>query len=485
MIQNHRLQRFSWRRWPQVAALICACALPIRAADSLQCLPLSISTNYKFSEPILFRELPTERGTFLVGELGGDVYSLTPSAGSYVLDLFGHVPVSHVYSTYGLLGLAFHPDFKNNHKYYVYYMQAAGLAVLEERTTDSTYKKDAGTARTLFTVSLANTSGHFGGDLHFGQDGYLYLGLGDDGSPNVYSGNAQSLQVLLGKMLRIDVDNKQGNLEYAIPSDNPFYGDPDTTVRQEIFAYGLRNPWRWSFDPLNGKLMAGDVGGYVQEEVDIVQNGRNYGWNIMEGNTCLNLNDELTPLATCDTTGLTPPIATVDHVPIAAPQWISTIIGGYVYRGNPASRFYGTYFFGDHVYVKLYALSGGVVSEVGKAPTAMSAFGTDSAGNIYMVGYGNGIIYKLENPDFQTSVRQSQPALQSRVLSRIGGKWWFNSDTFPGLEEFHVVDMQGKDRLFLNREKLSQGYAADLPAGIYAIMGQEKGRRQSFLILLQ
>ncbi len=325
---------------------------------------------------------------------------------------------------------------------------------------------------------------HNGGDLHFGADGYLYLGLGDAGNPYVYNANSQDLHRFHGKMLRIDVDRKQDTLEYAIPADNPFFGSPDSLVRQEIYAYGFRQPWRWSFDPLDGSLILADVGDWVQEEVDIVQKGRNYGWSIAEGNTCFNRTDEFTPLALCDTTGLAPPIAVLDHVPISS-QPTASITGGYVFRRNPASRFYGTYFFGDWVTRKLYALSQGVISEVGTAPDQMSAFGTDSAGNIYLVGYNNGVIYRLDHPDLQSAVMPSRPVSKAKELSRRGGKWWFDAKTFPGLEEFRIVDLQGRTRLFLHRDLLFGGCEAALPSGIYLVTGLGKDRGQAFTLLLK
>ena len=180
---------------------------------------------------------------------------------------------------------------------------------------------------------LQPESNHNGGMLQFGPDRYLYIGTGDGGGANDEHGaigNGQDLNTLLGKILRIDVDKK---FPYAIPADNPFVGK--TGHKEEIYAYGLRNPWRFSFDSVNGKLYCGDVGQNKYEEINIIEKGGNYGWRIMEGYHCFK------PSSNCDKSGLKMPVAEYDH------DTGISICGGYMYRGNSYPSFHGYYFFGD------------------------------------------------------------------------------------------------------------------------------------------
>ncbi|HYV93143.1 MAG TPA: PQQ-dependent sugar dehydrogenase [Chitinophagales bacterium] len=243
-----------------------------------------------------------------------------------------------LYSEKGLLGLAFHPQYKSNGKFYVYYSSptaAKGMdnkSVIAEYTVSSSNPDMANiTGRVLLEIEEPEWN-HNGGQLAFGPDGYLYIGVGDGGGGgdrHGTNGNGQNTQVLLAKILRIGVDATSG---YKIPPDNPFINTPS---RPEIFAYGLRNPWRFSFDKKTGKLFCGDVGQNEWEEVDIIEKGKNYGWRIMEGNHCYN------PSSNCNTTGLTMPIAEYDH------SEGKSVIGGYVYRGTKSADMEGKYIFGD------------------------------------------------------------------------------------------------------------------------------------------
>lgn len=240
------------------------------------------------------------------------------------------------YSEKGLLGLAFHPHYKDNGMFYIYYSAPSTNNGSEHKSIVAAYKvsnSNSDVADTAATVVLSieePESNHNGGQLAFGPDGFLYIGVGDGGGAGDEHGsigNGQDLNTLLGKILRINVDN----LPYTIPADNPFNG---TNERKEIYAYGLRNPWRFSFDRKTGQLFCGDVGQNKFEEVDIIEKGKNYGWRIMEGMHCYNSEN-------CNHNNLTYPIYEYKHsVGIS-------ITGGYVYQGKAIAELEDTYVFAD------------------------------------------------------------------------------------------------------------------------------------------
>jgi glucose/arabinose dehydrogenase len=248
-------------------------------------------------------------------------------------------PLNIAYSEKGLLGLAFHPQFKTNGKFYIYYSAPFENKNYDHKSIVAAYKVSstnpdiADTKEEILMEIAEPESNHNGGCLQFGKDGYLYMGVGDGGGggdQHGTAGNGQDLSTLLGKILRIDVDAKH---PYAIPADNPF------AVRQnakpEIYAYGLRNPWRFSFDRATGRLYCGDVGQNKWEETDIIEKGKNYGWRIMEGYHCYS------PASGCNMEGLTLPIDEYEH------EIGISICGGYVYRGYKFPSLQGYYIFGD------------------------------------------------------------------------------------------------------------------------------------------
>lgn len=243
------------------------------------------------------------------------------------------------YSEKGLLGLAFHPDYKSNGRFFVYYSAPCSekeydhKSILAEYSVASSNPDIAGTHEEVLMEILEPESNHNGGCIQFGKDGYLYIGVGDGGGggdEHGAIGNGQNLNTLLGKILRIDVDSKR---PYAIPTDNPFIGRND--VKAEIYAYGLRNPWRFSFDRVTGRLYCGDVGQNQWEETDIIEKGRNYGWRVMEGTHCYN------PSSGCKTVGLALPVNEYSH------ETGISICGGYMYRGLKFPSLHGYYIFGD------------------------------------------------------------------------------------------------------------------------------------------
>jgi glucose/arabinose dehydrogenase len=339
------------------------------------------------------------------------------------------IDLSPGYDERGLLGLAFHPDYAHNGRFFVFYNAPAGPTVpagsdSEVRiseflvSADDANAADPGSERTLLVVGKPQ-SNHNGGQLTFGTDGRLYFGIGDGGGAgdrdaghNSAIGNAQDLSTLLGKICRIDVDADD---PYAIPDDNPFVGTAD--ARGEIFALGFRNPWRFSIDSRTGRIFVGDVGQGVREEVDIVEAGGNYGWRVREGRTCYNVNSSGTPLDSCATSD-------ADGRPLIEPildyprDQGTSVIGGFVYRGSALSELAGKYIFGDfsaglatrgRVYVATEADGGWSFEELllanfdaGRLGRYVYAFGQDDAGELYVLTNssfgptpGGGSIFKL------------------------------------------------------------------------------------------
>ena len=304
----------------------------------------------------------------------------------------------------GLLGLTFDPDFKNNGYFYINYTAPSQLRTVIARYTVSKSNPDQADPASLFIILevLQPFENHNAGQLAFGSDGYLYFGIGDGGSGGDPFNNGQNKSILLGKMLRIDVKNKQGNLNYAIPPDNPFAGNTQG-FREEIYAVGFRNPWRFSFDPVTNWLWVGDVGQDKWEEVDVVEKGKNYGWSIMEGFHCYK------PAAGCDTTGLTLPLWEYGH---DAEGGIA-IIGGRVYRGKKFPLLYGKYIYADFGSGRIWALSLDSTNSaqnflVFNTQKNISAFGTDKDNELYFCIYNDGKIYTLDYLD-NTYVPQEKP----------------------------------------------------------------------------
>jgi glucose/arabinose dehydrogenase len=340
------------------------------------------------SAPLDLQQPDDNTGRLFVVEQGGTVRivqngALLPGA---FLDITARV---HMEGESGLLGLAFHPHYTQDPRFFVNYVRKLASGQLQTVIAEfrpsaaDTNRADAASERQLLVVDQP-FSNHKAGQLVFGADGYLYFGLGDGGSGGDPFGNGQNLQTLLGKMLRIDVDSPHGaGLAYAIPPDNPFAGGGG---RPEIWAYGLRNPWRFSFDRPSGRMFIADVGQNRYEEVDLGHKGANYGWNIMEGLHCFN------PPSGCDQSGLTLPIAEYDHSVGEA------IIGGYLYRGAIA-QLQGKYVFAD-LTGKVFTLTEGPPGTWIRAPllspgTEISALGRDGAGELYVVEISNGSLMKL------------------------------------------------------------------------------------------
>jgi len=288
----------------------------------------------------------------------------------------------------GLLGLAFPPGFAAKQHFYVYYTDRAGdLIVARYRVSADPDAADPASGTNLLTIPHRQFGNHNGGQIAFGPDGYLYIGPGDGGGGGDTLRSGQNLNTLLGKILRIDVES--GQSPYGIPPTNPFVGRGGALP--EIWAYGLRNPWRFSFDRETGDLYIGDVGQNAWEEVDFQpassRGGENYGWNIMEGNHCY------PPGAGCSSSGLVLPVAEYSN-----PQLGCSVTGGYVYRGSRFPSMRGFYFYGDICSGRIWALKNdGAAWRNGQtsANLATSTFGEDEEGNVYIADYVRGSIHML------------------------------------------------------------------------------------------
>ena len=277
----------------------------------------------------------------------------------------------------GLLGLAFHPDYKKNGRLFVNYVrQSDGSTVIAEFRVSPDANVAETDERLLLTVAQPYPN-HKGGMVEFGPDGFLYIGLGDGGSGGDPGNRGQNTNELLGKLLRIDVDH---GTPYAIPKDNPFAAGGG---RPEIHAYGLRNPWRFSFDRQTGELWAADVGQNAWEEIDIVRRGGNYGWRVMEGRHCF------LPRDGCARDGLILPVAEYGH-----DGGRCAITGGYVYRGARLPALRGVYLYADFCSGEIIGLAEGTQRVLLKTGMQIASFGQDQDGELYVVGHG-GTIHRI------------------------------------------------------------------------------------------
>jgi glucose/arabinose dehydrogenase len=332
---------------------------------------------------------PAPGGRLLINERRGRVQLLDPASGDLelVLDIDDRVLGD---GERGLLGLALHPDWPDDPRAFVHYTDGVGRTVVSTfaMTSAEPLRLDPASEAVLLRVDQPYAN-HNGGQLSFGPDGYLYLGLGDGGSGGDPLGHGQNRDTLLGSVLRLDVDAVPDGAGYAIPPENPF---ADGGGAPETFVYGLRNPWRLSFDRLTGELWIADVGQGAYEEVNrldpATNAGANLGWNVMEGAHCYGAAD-------CATDGLTLPLAEYGH------DLGCSVTGGYVYRGEDVAGLSGWYLFSDYCSGLLF----GVPSDadgVGIAPRvlaetelAVSAFGEDADGELYVADIASGTVYRI------------------------------------------------------------------------------------------
>jgi len=347
-----------------------------------------------FRSPIFMTHIPDDSDRLLVAEQSGRIhwFENKPDVDKTTLacDLSGRIKSG---GEEGLLGVAFHPRFKENRQIFVHYTANDNPLrnVIARLTMDETRTKILPASREVVLEVTQPESNHNGGMIAFGKDGFLYIALGDGGGGgdrHGLIGNGQNKNTLLGKILRIDIDQKDAGKAYAIPKDNPFVGEAGT--RPEIFALGLRNPWRFSFDRKTGDLWAGDVGQNAWEEIDIIEKGKNYGWNIMEGN------HSFRKKRAEDHAGeLTPPVAEHPH------GQANCITGGYVYRGKAIPALDGWYVYGDYAsrLVWVLRINDGKPTApkyICQAPGSPSSFGEDQAGEVYLVSYSGGLFRLVE-----------------------------------------------------------------------------------------
>ncbi len=420
-----------------------------------------------FSSPVDFQSAQDGSNRIFVVEQAGIIRvflnSDATSSARVFLDISGLVSSG---GETGLLGLAFHPMYELNGYFFVHYTRSTdSLRSIIARFTVTSNPDSASASSQLILLQVTQPySNHNGGQLSFGPDGFLYIALGDGGSGGDPQNNAQNRSVLLGKILRIDVDAPQGGKNYGIPPTNPFK-DNQSGFCEEIFAYGLRNPWRFSFDSPTGILWSGDVGQGAREEIDQIESGKNYGWRIMEGNICYN------PPSGCDTTGLTLPVWDYGR------SQGGSITGGYVYRGQAIANLYGRYVYGDFVSGRIWSLE---YSGPGTAATMLldslgayqlSTFGADEHGELYACSIA-GTIHRFVPR--QTTLARGEEAPQGSFHLFQNFPNPFNASTvieyelpFAGNVQLEVFDPMGRS--------LMKPGAAWQDAGIHSMRWNAQG----------
>ena len=357
-----------------VAAAILCLTVPLLAA--IQLVPVVSSG---LSSPLFVGHAGDGSNRLFIVERAGIIKVLQPESSSptVFLDIRSRIVAG---GEQGLLGIAFHPLHEDNGRFFVFYTRVGdGTLVVEEyNLTGNPNVADPQSAQEILTIPHPGFTNHNGGMLAFGPDNYLYIGVGDGGSANDPPNNAQNINVLLGKLLRIDVDTPQGGDPYSSPSTNPFFGT--TNGEDEIFAYGLRNPWRFSFDRDSADLWLADVGQGAFEEVNApILIGGNYGWKRFEGFDCTSTTD-------CDTTGLIFPVFDYTHS-----GGRCSITGGYVYRGSQGALPDGTYVYGDFCSGEILGWDGSTQSVLLDTTMSISSFGEDEAGELYVVNLGGSV----------------------------------------------------------------------------------------------
>jgi glucose/arabinose dehydrogenase len=389
---------------PQARAQNSAAAWP-----TVQFQPLA----FGFQLPVYVTHAGDGSGRLFVIEQDGKIRILHTNGdinANPFLDISGRVrsPADGGGNEEGLLGLAFPPDYTQKKYFYVYYTNTDGNNRISRfRLSADTDIAEPATEELILLLEHPGHTNHNGGQLAFGPDGYLYIGTGDGGGGGDPEGNAQDLGALLGKILRIDVeftnapadystylpcmqksDQDQGQVgAYRIPADNPFVGKPG--ARGEIWAWGMRNPWRFSFDSLTHDLYIGDVGQNVWEEIDFQPanspGGENYGWSVLEGNHCYSS-------STCDSTGKVPPVAEYDHT-----QGCS-VTGGYAYRGSTYPVLQGIYLYADYCTGYVWGLQndGGWQSiKLLESGLSVSSFGVGQDDEMYVTDLASGSVYQV------------------------------------------------------------------------------------------
>ncbi len=379
----------------------------------------------------------------------------------------------------GLLGLAFHPQYKQNGYFFVNYTASnpRRTVIARYKVSENNPDKADPQSELIFLEVEQPYSNHNGGQISFGPDGFLYNSFGDGGSGGDPGGNGQNLNTLLGSIIRIDVNTPTNTKQYSIPQDNPFVNTQN--AKPEIYAYGLRNVWRFSFDKVTGKLWAADVGQNLWEEIDIIEKGKNYGWNIMEGFHCYNSQQ-------CNQEGLEPPVWEYGHNSAGG----YSITGGFVYRGINAEEIYGKYIFADFVSGKIWALTqsgNGISNElIFETNYSISTFGIDESNDLYFADYNSGKIFKiigekttsvgkLEIPDFELKQNYPNPFNPTTTIkySIATSSPFAKGRTEQGFVTLKIYDVLGREiTTLVNKNQPPGKYevifdAGNLPSGTY------------------
>jgi glucose/arabinose dehydrogenase len=341
-------------------------------------------------QPLVIANAGDGSGRLFIGERAGIIRILQNGTLSPAPFLDMDSIVNSGSAEQGLLSVAFHPQYESNGYFYTLHTNATGAIVLSRFTVSpaASNQVSLNTRVELLAIPHPTHTNHNGGTLAFGPDGYLYWSTGDGGGAGDPFNNAQNLASLLGKILRLDVNS---TLPYAIPLSNPFYNSTNTSIRKEIWAYGLRNPWRLSFDRLTQDLYIGDVGQGSREEIDFQPaasgGGENYGWDVMEGSICYNA-------ATCDLNNKVLPVTEYTHAVGCS------VTGGYVYRGTAYPSLQGHYFYGDYCQGQLFNLyrtdaNGWAGGQLLDTSYGISTFGEDENSELYLTDYFGGVVYRL------------------------------------------------------------------------------------------
>jgi hypothetical protein len=359
-----------------IAAVLLCLTVPLLAA--IQLVPVVPSG---LSNPLFVGHAGDGTNRLFIVERAGIIKVLQPgsSTPTVFLDIRSRIVSG---GEQGLLGLAFHPDYEDNGRFFVFYTQlGSGTLVIAEYHVPGNPNVASTTETVLLTIPHPTNTNHNGGMLAFGPDGYLYIGVGDGGGGNDPPNNAQNINVLLGKVLRIDVNPPpEAGTPYVSPPTNPFFGPGGG--EDEIFAFGLRNPWRFSFDRVTGVMTLADVGQGAREEVNQpILNGGNYGWRVFEGFLCTNNDPGL-----CDPSDYIFPIFDYQHS-----GGRCSITGGYVYRGSQGALPDGTYVYGDFCSGEIFSWNGSAQSVLLDTTQNISSFGEDEAGELYVVNLGGSV----------------------------------------------------------------------------------------------
>jgi len=345
-----------------------------KPAISNSAIGLQAVVNHRFAKPVFLTHSPDHTNRVFVVEQDGQILIIQEN---HVLPT-PFLNLADKLSTggeRGLLGLAFHPHFSSNGRIFINYTRAGDRATVIAEYRISSNPNQATQNETILLIIPQPYGNHNGGMLAFGPDQFLYIGMGDGGAGGDPENYAQNPNELLGKFLRIDVNQRP---PYSIPPDNPFMKGHG---RPEIFAWGLRNPWRFSFDRETGQLWAGDVGQHAWEEINVIKKGNNYGWRRMEGMHCFN------PKTRCrQNHDFVDPVTEYAHE-----QGRCSVTGGYVYRGATITTLLGTYIFGDFCSGEIWGYRDGHTRLLRETDLQISSFGEDLEGELYVIGYGGKI----------------------------------------------------------------------------------------------